>query len=68
MIETVEMPFVKIGNRRGITATQMRELPWVAEFYRRFPDSFEPCYEVDAVLFIEPDAALSRPSPEKDSK
>lgn len=53
---TADIPFVKIGNRRGLTARQMRELPWVAEFYRRFPASFEPCYGMDAVLFIEPPA------------
>lgn len=56
MAGTAEIPFVQIGNRRGLTSQQMVELPWVAEFYRRFSDCFEPC-DMDAVLLIEPKPA-----------
>lgn len=56
MSESVEVPFVRIGNRRGLTAHQLREYPWLADFYRRFAHCFEPApTNIDAVLFIEPE-------------
>jgi hypothetical protein len=52
--ESVEVPFVKIGDRRGLTALQVREMPWLADFIKRFPDSFEPSVTMDVWLFVEP--------------
>jgi hypothetical protein len=52
--ETVEVPFVKVGNRRGLMATQLVEFPWLREFVERFPDSFEQAPYFDVLLFIEP--------------
>lgn len=39
--ETVEIPFVTIGNRQALTERQTYELPWLMEFIRRFPKCFE---------------------------
>ncbi len=58
--KTVAVPFVKIGNRRGLTRLQIVEMPWLADFVKRFPTSFEPAADLDAVLFIEPDATDPR--------
>lgn len=52
--EDAEVPFVQIGNRRGLTAEQIADTPWLADFYRRFKQQFEVAMDVDAVLFIEP--------------
>lgn len=49
------LPFVKIGNRRGLTMLQIIENPEIADFVSRFPSSFERVMSMDAVLFIEPD-------------
>lgn len=53
--ETVEVPFVKIGNRRALTGLQMMQEPWLADFVKRFPDSFEYAQDMDAAFFIEPE-------------
>jgi hypothetical protein len=57
MFENIAIPFVQIGNRRALTATQCRRDPNLAEFVRLFPDSFEPQRNLDAMLFIEPDTS-----------
>ncbi len=53
--ESVEVPFVKVGNRRCLTDKQLAEEPYLADFVRRFPDSFEHHELVSVWLFIEPD-------------
>lgn len=52
--ESVEIPFVNVGNRRGLTGQQIVEQPWLQEFIKRFPCSFEPMFVADILLFIEP--------------
>jgi hypothetical protein len=52
--ETVEVPFLTIGNRRGLTGLQLAEEPWLAEFVDRFKDSFEYLPNMDVAFFIEP--------------
>jgi hypothetical protein len=53
--ESAEIAFVKIGNRIGLTARQLRDNPELADFVKRFPDSFEPAEaNIDAVLYTEP--------------
>jgi len=52
--ETVEVPFVQIGNRRGLTREQVEDNPWLLDFVRAFPASFEPAIDQDALLYIEP--------------
>lgn len=54
--ETVEIPFVKIGNRRGLTGVQLMQYPYLADFVKRFPDSFEHPGNMDVALFIEPES------------
>jgi hypothetical protein len=54
--ETVEVPFVAIGNRRCLTAQQLMEFPWLADFVQRFPTSFEHGGKADVYVFIEPHA------------
>jgi len=53
--ETVAVPFVTIGNRRGLTAMQIVEHEYLAKLVRMFPDSFEYHPLADVMLFIEPD-------------
>jgi hypothetical protein len=53
--ESVEVPFVKFGDRRGLTMEQVLDQPWLMEFVRAFPDSFEVSPHARAVLFIEPE-------------
>lgn len=64
MSETVEIPFVTIGNRRGLTSTQLVQHPYIREFYERFRDHFEVDANIDAVLFIEPGTTPPKPSKE----
>lgn len=52
--ETVEVPFVKVGNRRALTGLQLMQEPWLTDFVKRFPDSFEYAPDMDAAFFIEP--------------
>lgn len=55
---SVEIEFTPIGNRRGFTAHQMMAHPHIAAFYQRFKHCFEPApWNIDAVLFIEPENA-----------
>lgn len=49
------VPFVQIGNRRGLTKTQLVERPELAAFVKRFPASFEVSFNLDVVFFIEPE-------------
>lgn len=52
--ESMEVPFVTIGNRRALTGLQMAQDPYLAEFVKRFPDSFEYATNMDVAFFIEP--------------
>ena len=52
--ESVAIPFVKIGNRRGLTGLQLMQFPWLQEFVDRFPASFEYVPDLDVAIFIEP--------------
>lgn len=51
---TAEVPFIKVGNRRALTGLQLMQEPSLADFVKRFPDSFEYAYDMDVALFIEP--------------
>lgn len=53
--ESVEVPFVRLGNRRGLTKQQIVEDPALMDFVNRFPCSFELDPTRDCVLFIEPE-------------
>ena len=55
MYETVAVPFVTVGNRRALTATQLMEHVWLKEFVDRFRTSFEYHPLLDVMLFIEPE-------------
>jgi hypothetical protein len=61
---TVEVPFVQIGNRRGLTREQLEENPWLLDFYKRFQHCFELHHSMDAVVFIEPELAERAPPAE----
>lgn len=54
MSETVEVPFVRVGNRRGLTDEQLTESRYLADFVRRFSQSFEYDAKQSVWLFIEP--------------
>jgi hypothetical protein len=54
VIDSAEVPFVVMGNRRGLTAQQLQEDQWLADFVKRFPDSFEMHVDADVWLFKEP--------------
>ena len=56
LTETVEVPFVKTGNRRALTEEQLVQLPWLRSFVERFPESFERDPTLRMFLFIEPQA------------
>lgn len=38
------VPFVMIGNRRGLTDKQIEEDPYIKDFFLRFQDCFERDY------------------------
>lgn len=46
--ETVEVPFVLVGNRRALTVKQLVEAPHLMDFVERFL----PCFEYDPVRFL----------------
>ncbi len=52
-VESVEVPFIKIGNRRCLTDEQLFENPYLAEFVERFKDSFEYDGSRSIHIFIE---------------
>jgi hypothetical protein len=52
--ETVEVPFKMSGNRRCLTDEQLSEEPHLADFVRRFKDSFERDERMAIWLFPEP--------------
>ncbi len=58
--ESVEVPFVQIGNRRWLTGRQLAENPDLAAFVARFSSSFEYEINMDCVLFVEPADVLDR--------
>lgn len=53
--ESVPVPFVKIGNRRGLTDEQLCENPYLAYFVKSFASSFEYRPDTCVHVFIEPD-------------
>jgi hypothetical protein len=61
MSETVEVPFVTVGNRQVLTAMQVVESPWLGDFIRRFPTCFVPDLQGDRwVYYPEGDAPTSQ--------
>lgn len=50
-----EIPFVKIGNRRGLTHEQIMNYPWISDFVQRFRTCFENSINPDVLLLIEDD-------------
>jgi len=57
--ETVAVPFIAVGNRRGLSRHQIEEVSWLAEFYNMFKDSFEIDCATDTCIFIEPVEEIS---------
>ena len=55
LAETVEVPFIKVGNRRALTEEQLVRQPWLRGFVERFPGSFERDPVMRLFLFIEPE-------------
>lgn len=53
--ESVAVPFVTVGNRRGLTRLQLAEYSYLRAFVEKFPASFEVTNAFDVVLFIEPE-------------
>lgn len=54
MAETVEVPFIKVGNRRALTDEQLCEYPWLLAFFKRFRHCFEASDRSPYIwLFIE---------------
>lgn len=49
--ETVAIPFTTMGNRQVLTAVQLAEHPWLADFARRFENCFEPDHCADVLIF-----------------
>ncbi len=52
---TQEVPFVKIGNRRGLTAEQLMRDTGLREFFDRFRHRFEQEDHCHVWVFIEND-------------
>jgi hypothetical protein len=52
---SVEVPFVKRGNRRALSKKQLLEDPYLLDFFERFKHCFEYDVITDYYLFIEPD-------------
>jgi hypothetical protein len=50
-MESTEVPFLKWGNRQVLTAQQLVEMPWLADFVRRFPRCFGREPNMDVVVF-----------------
>lgn len=40
-VQTVEVPFVTVGNKQALTDTQIMNESWLGEFIARFPHCFE---------------------------
>lgn len=51
--ETVEVPFVVVGNRRGLTAKQVQECEYLGRFLLRHWASFEHDLNRDVYLLVE---------------
>lgn len=53
--ETIEIPFITIGNQRALTFRQLAEAPALVEFV----ETFRHCFEIDelrqAALYCPPD-------------
>ncbi len=53
--ESVEVPFKLHGNRRCLTREQIENNEYLADFVKRFPNSFEWSPVMDLAYFIEPE-------------
>jgi hypothetical protein len=49
--QSVEVPFVTVGNRQVLTAMQVVESPWLADFIKRFPSCFEADIRMDCWVY-----------------
>lgn len=58
----IEIPFVTIGDRRGLTGLQMLQHRGLSDFVRRFHDYFERSTNQDLALFIEPNRLTGKSS------
>lgn len=56
MFQSVPVPFVIIGNRRGLTDAQLASDPALAEFVALFASAFEWDALRSVWLFVEDDA------------
>ncbi len=54
--ETVEVPFINIGNRRALSDEQVCNVSWLSDFLKAFPSSFEHDEQRHLWWFIEPEA------------
>jgi len=53
--ESVEIPFVTFeNNRRGFDKAFLEDKPYIVDFIKTFPDSFEADFISDRIYFIEP--------------
>lgn len=53
--QTVAVPFIQFGNRRGLTMQQFMENDWLVDLVRRFPAQFEYVPNTEILLLIEPE-------------
>lgn len=51
------VPFIQVGNRQALTCSQLVEDPSLADFVKRFPDSFEKDIYLDVIFFKESQGA-----------
>jgi hypothetical protein len=49
--ETIEIPFIELGNRQALTGLQLMELPWLRDFVDRFPNCFEAIPYMDVLIY-----------------
>jgi hypothetical protein len=63
MAETIEVPFITVGNRRALTRLTIANEPAVADFVRRFAHCFECDPYTDMYLFIEEGQERTWPAP-----
>jgi hypothetical protein len=58
--ETVEVPFITVGNHQVLTAEQLANAPWLEDFVKRFPTCFEWHPVADYLIFY-PDGDAHNP-------
>ena len=56
--QSAEVPFQTVRNRRCLTELQLLQNPYLADFVKRFPDSFELDALLNVLWFIEPEMNL----------